>query len=260
VGSDFEVVIVRKSGPTQSIKIRNWWLIFFVAVMLLMGAALATGAYMFYRQYCVVAEIAEDTRLLMFRAERLEALVQEQETRELLLSQQSQDSRNRTASSATASIPVAVQADPITDRGSALTQMPADGPSRSSIVSIKNVEQSVEAGNMLISFDIVNEQSDLNPVVGYITVVAYGTRQDKPWIEAWPPMRLNSETGRPEQYKRGTPFSVQRFRTVRARMAIADKTFERLEFVLYSRQGDIMLVSSYPLTPVDYGQSSEQTQ
>jgi hypothetical protein len=140
--------------------------------------------------------------------------------------------------------------------------MPSDGPTSSPLVSIKNVEQNIESGNILISFDIVNEQSDVNPVVGYITVVAHGTRQDKPWIEAWPPMRLNSETGRPEQYKRGTPFSVQRFRTVRARMAIADKTFERLEFVLYSRQGEIMLISSYPLTPIDQGQpsSTEHTQ
>lgn len=121
----------------------------------------------------------------------------------------------------------------------------ADEPRTSSIVSIHNVSQSIESGNMSISFDIVNEQG-AEPAVGYIAVIAHGLRQGKPWIEAWPPMRLN-EQGRPEQYRRGTPFSVQRYRTVRARMALADKVFERIEFVFYSRQGDVVLAVSFPV-------------
>ena len=231
----FEIVVIKKSGPTQSMKVHGWWITLILIVVLLIGAALGAGAFILYRQYWVVSEIAEDTRLLMFRTERLEALVQEQETRELLISQQSQQSTTATTTS------------PQVTEPSESVQTATDEPATSSILSMRNVKQNMEAGNLSISFDIVNEQGS-EPAVGYIAVIAHGSRQGKPWIEAWPPMRLN-EQGRPEQYRRGTPFSIQRFRTVRARMALADKAFERLEFVFYSRQGDVMLVSSYPVSP-----------
>jgi hypothetical protein len=66
-------------------------------------------------------------------------------------------------------------------------------------------------------------------------------------------MRL-SALGRPQNYRRGTPFSVQRYRKVKARVAaMADKKFERLEFVIYNRQGDLVMVQTDPVAP---GQSS----
>ncbi len=239
---DFEIVVIRKSGPTQSMKIKGWWITMLLVLALLTGATLGIGAFILYRQYWVVTEIAEDTRLLMFRTERLEALVQEQETRELLVSQQNQPARH-TPPPLPQTQTAPSQPTPMSEGGE--TVPAAAEPNKSSLLSITNVSQIVESGNMSISFDIVNEQG-AEPAVGYIAVIAHGTRQGKPWIEAWPPMRLN-EQGRPEQYRRGTPFSVQRFRTVRARMAMADKTFERLEFVFYSRQGDVVLVSSFPV-------------
>lgn len=229
----FEIVVIRKSGPTHSMKVQGWWISLILVVLFLIGAAMGTGAYILFRQHQAIAEMAEDTHQLMFRTERLEALVQDQETRELLISQQNEPVARANAQPATA--------EP------AENPRP-DEPATSTVLSIRNVTQIVESDNMSISFDIVNEQG-AEPAVGYITVIAHGARQGKPWIEAWPPMRLNEE-GRPEQYRRGTPFSVQRFRTVRARMALADKTFERLEFVFYSRQGDLLLVSSFPVNQI----------
>ena len=233
--NDFEILIVRKSGPVQSMTIRKWWIPFILIVVLLIGVVMGTGAFMFYRQHQVVSKIAEDTNLLMLRTERLEGLVQEQETKEILVSQQH-----------TPSTPV-TPSTPAAPTGEVTAAPPADEPHESSILSIRNVEQVQESGNMIFSFDVVNNQGSSDPAVGYIAVIAYGVRQDQPWVEAWPPMRLNAQ-GRPDQYRRGTPFSVQYFRTVRARMPIADKQFERVEIVIYSRQGDLLLVSSYPVT------------
>jgi hypothetical protein len=242
--NDFEILVVRKSGPVQNMTIKKWWISFVLIVVFLTAAVLAAGSYMFYRQYLVVEEMLEDNKLLTLRTERMEALMLEQETREILVSQQQQsDSRIAAPQTEPTMIPIP-----------SAEQVPeTDEPSSSSILSIRNMEQRAEQGDMRISFDIVKEQDGNEPAMGYIVVVARGQRAGNPWIEAWPPMRLNP-FGRPEQYRRGTPFSVQRFRPIHARIAFADKTFERIEILLYSRQGELILVNSYPVS--DLGQNS----
>jgi hypothetical protein len=112
---------------------------------------------------------------------------------------------------------------------------------------LRNIEQKLEGGDLVVNFDMVNERESKEPVSGYITLVARGLRNGKPWIEAWPPMRLTNQ-GRPQNFRRGTPFSVQRYRHVRARVAaISDKQFSQLEFVVYSRQGDLVMVHHQPV-------------
>jgi hypothetical protein len=233
--NDFEILVVRKSGPVQNMTIKKWWISFVLIVVLLIAAVLAVGSYMFYRQYVLVEKILDDNRLLGLRTERLEGLMLEQETREILLSQQTQ-SRGRSSSP-----PPELPPSSGEDAPDAVNE-----PSTSAVLSIRDMEQRIEQGNLYISFDIVNKQ-DNEPAVGYIAVVVHGSREGNPnWVEAWPPMRLNA-SGRPEQYRRGTPFSLQYFRTIRAQIATADKTFTRIELLLYSRQGELILVQSYPV-------------
>jgi len=80
----FEVMVVRRSGPVQAMRFRAWWIYFLFLVLILMLGGLGAGSYLLYHQQRALKEIAEDTRLLMLRAERLESLAQEQETRALL--------------------------------------------------------------------------------------------------------------------------------------------------------------------------------
>ena len=89
----FDVVLVRKSGPVQTMKFRSWWLYFLFFAMLLMVLGLGAGSYLLYTQQRALLELSEDTRLLMLRAERLESLAQEQETRELLAQQAENERR-----------------------------------------------------------------------------------------------------------------------------------------------------------------------
>jgi Tfp pilus assembly protein PilE len=233
--NDFEILVVRKSGPVQNMTIKKWWISFVLIVVLLIAAVLAVGSYMFYRQYVLVKKILDDNSLLALRTERLEGLMLEQETREILLRQQAQNSGRSSAQ----------QVD-LLPSPSEETHAATDEPTTSSVLDVRNMEQWVEQGDLRISFDIINED-DSEPVTGYIAVVAHGSREGNPsWVEAWPPMRLNS-SGRPEQYRRGTPFSLQYFRTIHARLPIADKTFSQLDLLLYSRQGELILVKSYPV-------------
>jgi hypothetical protein len=233
--NDFKILVVHKSGPVQSITVRRWWIKFIFIFICLLAAVLAAGSYVFYRQYLIVGTMIEENGQLSIRIERLEGLMRDQETREVLLSQQQ-------------ATPVQSQAMEITSSlmPEENTQARPDEPASSPLLSIRNMEQHLEQGDMRISFDVVNEQDNNEPAVGYIAVVAHGSREGNPWIEVWPPMRLNA-SGRPEQYRRGTPFSVQRFRTIQARIPIADKLFERIELLFYSRQGELILVKSYPV-------------
>jgi hypothetical protein len=252
----FDLVMVRRSGPVQSMKFKSWWIYFLFLVLILMLAGLGAGSYLLYRQQSALHEISEDTRLLMLRAERLEALVQEQETR-ALLAQQAEEERQAAQAAhqpAREKPPAAAE-----EQAEAPAENPAPEQERSSLppepsesdrVGIANVELSSQGRELVVVFDVTNKLEPDDPAMGYVTVVARAQRGAKPWIEAWPPQRL-TPLGRPLNYRRGTPFSVQRFRRLKAKFATGDKEFQRLEFLVYSREGDLLLVHQMDLTSQD---------
>ena len=123
-------------------------------------------------------------------------------------------------------------------------------PKVSEHVKITNVNLKKRGGEINIVFDVTNQHDSSDPAMGYVTVVARAQRAGKPWIEAWPPMRL-SPLGRPLNYRRGTPFSVQRYRRLKASFAQGDKQFERLEFLIYSRDGQLIMVHELELSAKD---------
>ncbi|MFH1058348.1 MAG: hypothetical protein V1797_06670 [Pseudomonadota bacterium] len=259
----FDVVVVRRSGPVSSFSMRGGWIYLLVILMLVLTAAVAGGGYLLWQQQTLVTEMTEETRMLSLRAERLEALSQEQETREILAQQAAEErqaspdkdkGRGKSAAPAPAAAsPAAAEAQAPAGGGAAESIRAAENaseePSKSDYITINNIEQKVEGGDLVVSFDLVNEREDKEPVSGYISLLAQGTRNGKPWIEAWPPQRLNP-SGRPQNFRRGTPFSVQRYRHFRARVAaVNDKEFQNLEFVIYSRQGELALVHTQALEP-----------
>ncbi len=239
----FDVVLVRKSGPVQNVKFRSWWLYFLFLVMLTMVAGLGAGAYLLYGQQQVLVSLSEDTRLLMLRAERLESLVQEQETRALLAHQAEEERREAEAAAKAKTTPkaaAAAEAAKAEEAAAAKPTLPPE-PKVAEHVKISNVKVKGRGGDLSVVFDVANQHDPSDPAMGYVTVVARAQRAGKPWIEAWPPMRL-SPLGRPLNYRRGTPFSVQRYRRLRASFAKGDKNFERLEFLVYSRDGQLVMV------------------
>ncbi len=227
---------------------RSGWIYLIAVLLMLLVGGMTAGGYVLLRQQSVVGEMAEETRLLVLRAERLEALVQEQETRDILAQQTAEDRlvpAEKPRKGAPAAVPPAT-AGP--DAAGEPTASVGAEPQVWDRLVIQNVEQRLEGGDLVVSFDLMNQRGDREPAMGYITVVARGQRQGKPWIEAWPPMRL-TPLGRPQNYRRGTPFSVQRYRRVRARVAaVNDKQFEALEFVVSSRQGQLRIVQAQPVS------------
>lgn len=248
-------------------KFRSWWLYFLFLVLLMMLAGLGAGSYLLYRQHMAVQAISEDTRLLMLRAERLEALVQEQENIAILAQQAAQERAEREAAAATkekkaktpepekkpaaATATAATEAPPTTK-----APLPPE-PVHSDMVGVKLQRYAVKGSDIALVFDVTNQNEGNDPAMGYVTVVLRGERGGRPWIEAWPPMRL-SPLGRPLNYRRGTPFSVQRYRRLTARFAKGDKKVDRIEFLVYDRQGKLILVRNHPLGKHDQDKDQEQ--
>ncbi len=257
----FDVVLVRKTGPVQTMKFRSWWVHLLLFVMLIMVAGLGAGAYLLYVQQKALIDMSEDTRLLMLRAERLESLVQEQETR-ALLAQQADDERKEAEAAARAKV-APKEAAAAAEKAKAAaakaekTVLPPE-PKTSEHMVIANVDVKSRGGEVSVVFDVTNQHDPADPAMGYVTVVARAHRAGKPWIEAWPPMRL-SPLGRPLNYRRGTPFSVQRYRRLKASFAAGDKKFERIEFLIYSREGRLILVHDVSLPPKEGNTSSLET-
>ncbi|MEW5914148.1 MAG: hypothetical protein AB1814_16450 [Thermodesulfobacteriota bacterium] len=120
-------------------------------------------------------------------------------------------------------------------------------PDSVSWVEIRNVQQSRSGNSLVVRFEVANKQEPGDQAEGYIFIILRGQRRGVPWLEAWPPTRL-TPLGRPENYKRGAPFSVRRYRALKARFAIADKHLEQLEFIIYDRQGELVLVQRMPVS------------
>lgn len=255
----FDVVVVKKSGPVLSMNVKGWWLYVAMGILVLSLPLLLVGGWLMWKQHNLVLDLVEESRLLALRSERLEALVQEQENRDILASFDdrldiSDRKKGGKPAAAGQNAPPAMadagdDGRPVIPLAEKEAKAALSGePVSSDKISIRGIEQKTEGGDLVVGFELTNPRESGEPIMGYITVVARGLRQGKPWIESWPPMRLTA-LGRPQNYRRGTPFSVQRYRKVKARVAaVADKKFERLEFVVYSRQGDMIMVLSEPVS------------
>ena len=119
-------------------------------------------------------------------------------------------------------------------------------PTASDVVGIKDIVIEQKDGKLLLRYKVSNAKAPEGKAMGYTTVIARGVRAGKPWIEASPPMRL-SPLGRPLNYKRGVPFSVQYHRPIKASFSLNDKHIERLELLVHSRDGDVLLLKNKDL-------------
>lgn len=268
----FDIVLVRKSGPVEKMTIRSWFITGFVFIMLALLGGLGVTGYMLYTQKQTLQTLNKQTRRLAMRSDRLEGMLREQETR-IILTQQAvkainprdmdaappppkpappeakpqskpeHPSKPRQDAKLEEPEPPKPQAKPVEEPPKKPEgTLPAE-PVQSEHVALRRVVQSMIGGHLVIGFDLVNLKQPENPVSGYAMVVVRGKRMSKPWIESWPPMKL-TPLGRAVNFRRGTPFSAQRFRRLRARFVLGDKKLSRLEILIYNRQGEVMLVTN----------------
>lgn len=241
----FDIVLVRKSGPVQTMNIGSWLFHLLVILLVLILSALGAASYFIYMQQETINNMAEDVNLIALKTERLEFLVQEQETRELLSQQEAMDREAEEAAKAQKKPEEKKEA--AAEEAEKKAELAVAEPKVSDTVAIRNVSQQLRGGQLFVTFDVTNINERGGTAEGYVSVVLKGQRKDKPWIEAWPPMRL-TPLGRPVNYRRGTPFAVQRFRRIKAKFSVGDKAMQKLEFIVYDREGNLLLVQDMDVT------------
>lgn len=253
-----DVLLVRNDAPVQRMRLGPWLLYFFALLMLLIMAALAGGGYLLFQQNQALEEIVRDNRRLRLAAQNLETIVRDLQDRAFVSNLPEgpppPPPPPRQAAPPLPS-PPAPQAQPegkkpeeakpaAPDNGSAPTPSAAQAvepwPTSADWVEVRNIRRKKSGRDLLVYFDVTNKMVDKGAAEGYVTVLLRSDRKGSPWVEAWPPARL-TPLGRPEDPKRGAPFTVQRYKRFRARFALVDKDLEAVEFLIYDKQGELAL-------------------
>lgn len=257
-----EVLLVNRSGPIKSMRLRPWLIRFLVILFFLMAAALAGGGYLLYQQHKNIislsraaAELRKQNGLLATQVHELKTMADL--ARQSAAAEQSASTTTITTTTTTTTEAPKTSTTATTQKSSEASRTTAAGePAVSDEVAVRIVRQTITKARIDVVFDVVNKDQDEKPVAGYVTTIARGQRAGKPWIEASPAMRL-SPLGRPLNFRRGEAFSVQRYRRFRAKFQVADKKIKRLEFLLYSRTGDLILVKMIDLDKLDKENSDD---
>lgn len=256
-----------------------WVIYLFVILLCLTLLGLGGAGYLLFQQHLALERLTKDTKRLRLSTQSLETMLSQgqgwsrlsqprpgQPPQPKAKTTSSTVAKSTTSTTTTTTLPpspaLVPAASPQAGENGAAQAQGAQGESRASVshglepepgstdwVAIRNVRQSKSGGRLTVRFEVANKKEGQGQVQaeGYVTVVLRGSRKGGPWLEAWPPARL-SPLGRPENYKRGKPFAVKRYRTLKARFAVADKYLEQLEFVVYDQQGKLVMMRKVDIT------------
>ena len=259
-----EVVLVQKSGPVRSLNFKIWWVYFLVGLIVFLLAGIGVCLFLLYEQAAVSEELRDDNQTLIMRIERLEGLAHNEEARKMLsMGDAEQDSALPQKNGLSSKDPAAeeIQAAGLADS----TSMAAAGgenktqeinlaskepeagqilqaePTESKWVALRNITTSTKRTKLTIQYEVLNLREPNDPAMGYTTVVMRGKQAGKAWVESYPRMKLTI-LGRPVNYRRGVPFSLKRYRRVEAKFQLEGKDFNRLEILVHSKEGKLVLV------------------
>ena len=269
-----EIVLVQKAGPLRSLNFNTGWLYLVGVLICLLLAGLVVCGLLLYHQYEKNQQHEAESQALKMHILRLEDQVQESEKRLLQsgadslrqasaapkaeaekpeepagTSQKGQTKSNTSPENQTSNADVksSQTGDSKADAAKSETDPPQDSqillaePRKSEIISLRNIKRKKARNSMNIRFEVANSQGSDNPLVGYASVIARGHKSGKIWVESFPRMELTL-LGRPVNYRRGIPFSIKRYRRIDAKFPTKGKKFDRLEIVVYSKEGKLLLV------------------
>ena len=263
-----EVVLVQKSGPVRSMCFKAWWIYFFAGLMIVFLGGLIGCGILLYQQYEKSAQLAKENHNLLVRLEKLEKPAKTANIRNAPIKQnknpkaptpapnskpdhsKTQKDGAKAPAKTSQSKSVAAAAQSGQDGSASIGGLtpedePHDGilqaePKKSSQIEIRKLTKKSSKGRLRIKCEVANLHKANDPAVGYATVIMRGKRAGKTWIESYPRMKL-SLLGRPVNFRRGIPFSIKRYRTIEAKFQVKGKKFDRIEIVVYSKDGNLIL-------------------
>ena len=112
-------------------------------------------------------------------------------------------------------------------------------------VDIKDLAIKKEGEKLTISFKLVNMYRDKRPVDGYVHIIAFDKNSDPPLFLAFPEVALKD--GIPVEFKRGQPFFIKRFKTIRGKYLLDTGTgsVSSIKVLIYNKSGTLVFQKEY---------------
>jgi len=117
-------------------------------------------------------------------------------------------------------------------------------------VDIKDLAIKNEGEKLTITFKLVNMYRDKRPVDGYVHIIAFDKNSDPPLFLAFPEVTLKD--GIPVEFKRGQPFFIKRFKTIRGKYLLDTGTgsVSSIKVLIYNKSGTLVFQKEYDVENV----------
>lgn len=117
-------------------------------------------------------------------------------------------------------------------------------------VDIKDLAIKKEGEKLTITFKLVNMHKDKRPVDGYVHIIAFDKSSDPPLFLAFSEVALKD--GIPVEFKRGQPFFIKRFKTIRGRYLLDTGTgsVSSIKVLIYNKSGTLVFQKGYDIENV----------
>jgi hypothetical protein len=104
-------------------------------------------------------------------------------------------------------------------------------------------------GRLKAAFRLKNEREHKGSVSGYVYMIAMDEHSDPPQLQPYPKVALRN--GIPVDYKRGQPFSIKRFKTIRGEYSLNSKTEgpSTIKVLVYDTSGKLILDREFRVSP-----------
>lgn len=269
-----DILLVRKDAPVKRMRLGPWLFYFVLLLICLTVAGLAGGGYLLYQQNQDLQELVKDNKRMRLVSQNLEGMLRDLQDRlDLAARPQPEPGPGVKPPPPPPPAPAPAAAPPpppppapaeapkpappakpepnVPEKSgvssSAQAQALEPWPTSSDWVDIQKISTKKSGRELLVYFNVTNPQENSRkPIEGYVAVILRGERKGASWLEAWPPTHL-TPLGRPENYKRTANFEVKRYRRLRARFALVDKKVETLEFLVYDKEGELVLLKRHPM-------------
>ena len=112
-------------------------------------------------------------------------------------------------------------------------------------VDIKDLAIKKEGEKLTIRFKLVNMYKDKRSVDGYVHIIAFDKNSDPPLFLAFPEVALKD--GIPVEFKRGQPFFIKRFKTIRGKYLLDTGTgsVSSIKVLIYNKSGTLVFQKEY---------------
>ena len=112
-------------------------------------------------------------------------------------------------------------------------------------VDIKDLAIRKEGKKLTIRFNIVNMHKDKRPIDGYVHIIAFDKNSDSPLFLPYPEVALKD--GIPVEFKRGQPFFIKRFKTIRGKYLLDTGTgsVSSIKVLIYNKSGTLVFQKEY---------------